>query len=200
MLEVCSLCFDYQDKPLLEQINFTLRAGQLLHLRGGNGAGKTTLLKLLAGLLHPSEGEIRYQGKPVRNNLVIYQQKICYVGHKTGIHPLLTVKENSLFDMHWGRREVAFDSLLEEFGLQGLDHELCSHLSAGQRRRVGLLRIAMTNARLWLLDEPLVALDKEAVKVLVGHLEDHLAQGGQVIITSHQKLPLMQADCLEYNL
>lgn len=200
MLEVLALSFDYQDKPLLNNIQFSLDAGQLLHLRGSNGAGKTTLLRLLAGLLHPHEGEIRYGGEPIINDLTAYQQKLCYVGHKTGLNPLLTVRENCFFDMHWERRAISFESLLESFGLQGLGDELCYHLSAGQRRRVGLLRIAMTNASLWLLDEPLVALDKEAISTLMTCLEYHLAQGGQVILTSHQNLPLGQVVYLEYAL
>ncbi|KTC81336.1 cytochrome c biogenesis heme-transporting ATPase CcmA [Legionella brunensis] len=198
MLEIRALGFDYQDKPLLSQVTFTLKAGQLLHLRGSNGAGKTTLLRLLAGLLNPLEGEIHYEGQPIMNNLTAYQQQLCYVGHRTGINPLLTVEENCFFDMHWGRRDIDLSALLKDFGLHGLRDEISAHLSAGQRRRVGLLRIVMTNARLWLLDEPLVALDKEAINRFMQTLENHLYQGGQIILTSHQNLPSSKIDCLEY--
>ncbi|CEK10342.1 cytochrome c biogenesis heme-transporting ATPase CcmA [Legionella hackeliae] len=199
MLEVRSLCFDYQDKPLLNQVTFLLKAGQLLHLRGNNGAGKTTLLRLLAGLLYPLEGDIYFDGQSITENLGTYQQKLCFVGHRTGINPLLTVKENCFFDMHWGRQDVDFKHLLQQFGLKGLDQEICGHLSAGQRRRIGLLRLAMTNARLWLLDEPLVALDKDAIDFLMTSIENHLARGGLIVLTSHQNLPC-RADYLEYGL
>ncbi|HHF7345970.1 TPA: cytochrome c biogenesis heme-transporting ATPase CcmA [Legionella feeleii] len=200
MLDVQSLTFDYQDKPLLQKVQFSVAAGQLLHLRGNNGAGKTTLLKLLTGLLQPHEGEIRYDGQAIMTDLAAYQQKLCYVGHKGGINPLLTIKENCFFDMHWGRRTLSFDHLLAGFGLQGFGDEMVYHLSAGQRRRVGLLRIAMTDAKLWLLDEPLVALDKEAISTLMTCLESHLARGGQVILTSHQNLPLNRTSYQEYSL
>lgn len=188
MLDVLDLSFDYQDKPLLNKVQFSLASGQLMHLRGANGAGKTTLLKLLAGLLIPHEGLIRYGGEAIYNNLGTYQRQLCYVGHKAGLNPLLTVRENCYFDMHWGRRPLDFEQLLEGFGLSGLADEPCYHLSAGQRRRVGLLRIAMTDAQLWLLDEPLVALDREAVNTLMTCLANHVEQGGQVILTSHQSL------------
>ncbi|WED41792.1 cytochrome c biogenesis heme-transporting ATPase CcmA [Legionella cardiaca] len=198
MLEVRALCFDYQDKPLLNQVEFELKAGQLLHLRGSNGTGKTTLLRLLAGLLNPLAGEIHFNGETIANNITAYQQNLCYVGHRTGINPLLTVKENCFFDMHWGRRAVDFELLLENFGLGGLSNEISGHLSAGQRRRVGLLRIAMTDARLWLLDEPLVALDKDAITLFLDSLENHLFQGGLVIFTSHQSLPIGKINYREY--
>ncbi|MBA3536447.1 MAG: cytochrome c biogenesis heme-transporting ATPase CcmA [Tatlockia sp.] len=199
MLELSALSFDYHDKPLLTGVQFSLAAGQLLHLRGANGAGKTTLLKLLAGLLQPLTGEIRYDGKDINKNLSAYQRKLCYVGHKAGINPLLTVRENCYFDLHWGRRVLTFDYLIEGFGLQDLSDEPCFLLSAGQRRRVGLLRTAMTDASLWLLDEPLIALDTAAIETLMTCLENHIEQGGQVILTSHQKIPLRQT-CMEYSL
>lgn len=199
MLEVIALSFDYQEKPLLEKINFSLLSGQLMHLRGANGTGKTTLLKLIAGLLQPHAGEIRYDGEAIYPNLNVYQRNLCYVGHKTGLNPQLTVKENCYFDIHWQRSPVDFEPLLADFGLQGLGDEPCYHLSAGQRRRVALLRLALTDAALWLLDEPLVALDTEAIQTLTACLENHTEKGGQVILTSHQKLPFRQP-YLEFSL
>lgn len=190
MLEVQTLTFDYQDKPLLHDVQFALQAGQLLHLQGSNGAGKTTLLKLIAGLLQPHAGEIRYEGKAVHDDPVFYRQQLCYVGHRPGLNPLLTIKENCYFDLHWERQpSLSYSRLLASFGLADLANEPCYHLSAGQLRRVSLLRIAMTDARLWLLDEPFVALDKAAIEALTQCLEHHVSQGGQVILTSHQRFP-----------
>ncbi|MBA2710365.1 MAG: heme ABC exporter ATP-binding protein CcmA [Tatlockia sp.] len=190
MLDLTALNFDYDFKPLLEGVQFSLPAGQLLHLRGANGSGKSTLLKLLAGLIQPISGEIHYNGQNIQKNLNDYQRKLCYIGHKAGVNPLLTVKENCYFDLHWGRRLLTLESLLEGFGLQGLSDEPCHLLSAGQKHRVSLLRIAMTDAKLLLLDEPLVALDAESIKTLLIYLENHLELGGQVVLTSHQNLPL----------
>lgn len=193
MLDVLALSFDYQDKPLLNQVQFSLEAGQLLHLRGANGSGKTTLLKLLAGLFRPNAGEIRYEGQSINSDWEAYQRKLCYLGHKSGLNPLLTLRENCFFDLHWGRRELNFEHLLANYGLEALADEPCYLLSAGQRRRAALLRIAMTDAKLWLLDEPLTALDTESVRTLMTCLENHLAEGGQIVLTSHQPLTLSRA-------
>lgn len=198
MLDLVSLSFDYFDKPLLREVQFSVTSGQLLHLRGANGAGKTTLLKLLAGLLQPQKGDILFESKSISKDLVSYQQQLCYIGHKAGINPLLTVKENCFFDLHWERQPIALDKLLADFSLSDLGDEPCYHLSAGQKRRVGLLRLMMSNAKLWLLDEPLVALDQHAILNLMTYLENHLAQGGLVIFTSHQSLPPHQLDYQEY--
>ncbi|MFA5960106.1 MAG: heme ABC exporter ATP-binding protein CcmA [Tatlockia sp.] len=193
MVEVRNITFDYQDKPLINKVNFSLPPGQLLHLQGANGKGKTTLLKLLAGLLTPHSGDILFKGQSIYANLASYQHALCYVGHKAGINLLLSVKENCVFDLHWGRRlPLDFSELLEGFGLGGLENTPCYLLSAGLRRRVSLLRIALTNAAVWLLDEPLIALDTAGVATLMHCLKAHLSFGGQIILTSHQALPFNQ--------
>lgn len=198
MLDVINLKFDYTDKPLLHDVQFSLAAGQLLHLRGHNGAGKTTLLKLLAGLLPPTEGEVRYLGRPITDNLAEYQQSICYVGHKAGVSQVLTVWENCQFDLQRGQHCMPFDELIYRFSLTGLEDTPCGLLSVGQRRRVGLLRILMSDASIWLLDEPLVALDQDAVSILMDCFRNHLDKGRQIILTSHQPLPLHDRDLQDY--
>ncbi len=198
MLEVIDLGFDYPDKQVLHGIQFTVNPGCILHLRGGNGAGKTTLLKLLAGILHPVHGDIRYDGHSITENIAAYQQHICYVGHKTGVSQLLTVRENCRFELHRDQSILSFEEMINLFSLQGLEDVGCNLLSVGQRRRVGLLRLLMSNAPLWLLDEPLVGLDKDAISLLMASLTKHQTRGGQIILTSHQNLPLRQENFQEY--
>lgn len=198
MLDVIDMSFDYPDKSLLHHVQFSLGAGKLLHLRGHNGAGKTTLLKLLAGMLRPTQGEVRYQGRSITDNLSEYQQSICYVGHKAGVSQVLTVKENCQFDLQRGKHSIPFEALINRFSLTGLEDLPCGLLSAGQRRRVGLLRILISNASLWLLDEPLVALDHDAVAILMTCFMEHLDKGGQIVLTSHQALPLQNSICQDY--
>lgn len=198
MLEVSNLDFDYPDKQVLHRVEFTVNPGCILHLRGGNGAGKTTLLKLLAGILHPERGDIRYCGHTITEDIATYQQHICYVGHKTGVSQLLTVRENCRFELHRDQSILSFDEMIKYFSLQGLEDVACNLLSVGQRRRVGLLRLLMSNAPLWLLDEPLVGLDKEAISLLIASLTKHQARGGQIVLTSHQNLPLGKENYQEY--
>ncbi|QBR83870.1 cytochrome c biogenesis heme-transporting ATPase CcmA [Legionella israelensis] len=189
MLEVEGLEFEYCDMPLLKDVSFTVQPGDLLHLRGANGAGKTTLLRLLAGLFYPIKGEIRYRGKSIHPMLEQYQKNICLVGHKSGINPLLTVKENIYFDLKYNPGCQSLNKWLSLMSLEPYAHQLCEQLSAGQKRRVSLLRLFFSTGAIWLLDEPLVALDVQGIDCLVNAIGQHRDRGGIVILTSHQMLP-----------
>lgn len=196
MLNVINLSFDYQDQPLLNEVSFHLPVGSLMHLQGANGTGKTSLLKLIAGLYRPLEGEIQYLGQNIQHDLALYQQQICFVGHKTGINPSLTLRENCAFDLQYQGQDI--EALV---GLFRLQHHLdfpCGLLSAGQKRQVGLLRLWMSAAKLWLLDEPLVALDEQALKLVMDKIAVHQEEGGAVLMTSHQKLPIHTVNYQEY--
>jgi len=177
MLAAESVHFDYGDKPLLQDVNFTLVAGSALHIKGANGAGKTTLLKLLAGLLHPTEGKI------------FHQHQLAYVGHKPGVNMHLTPREHARFDLSSHVSEAFIDVLLRRLKLFDLQHTPCGLLSAGQCRRVGLLQLINSDALLWLLDEPWIALDQESMNSLGDILLAHVSVGGAVVFTSHQVLP-----------
>lgn len=189
MLQINSLSFDYDEKRVFENVDISLSTGALLHLRGSNGAGKTTLLRLLAGLLRPVKGNISWLNQSIYKNLSDYQRNICYVGHKPGISPHLTVSENCLFDLQCNLKLSQLDDILSTFQLHTHADTLCSQLSMGQRRRVSLLRIAMSNASIWLLDEPLTALDTLSISLLSNFFEQHLLNNGIIILTSHQPLP-----------
>jgi heme exporter protein A len=199
MIEVINLSFDYPERSLLHDVNFSLDSGSLLHLRGANGTGKTTLLKLMAGILQPSVGEIRYQGVSIAHGQMRYRQTMCYVGHKLGISQLLTVRENCDLALCVDN-PIPFSELVARFSLQGFEDAPCHLLSVGQCRRVALMRLLLSVAPLWLLDEPLTALDAETVSVLMACMTEHLAKNGSIIVTSHQPLPLNKAYYQEYNL
>jgi heme exporter protein A len=188
MLRVTALDFDYQDKPLLQDVNCYLPQGGLLHIQGANGVGKTTLLKLIAGLYRPLSGAVHFEGQ------------LCYVGHQPGIHRYLTLRENCLYDTHYRANEHNIDELAAVFGLQSMVDMPLALLSAGQQKQVGLLRLWMTEAKLWLLDEPLVALDEASQGLLMAHMQQHRQRGGGIILTSHQAMPLDIQDYQVYTL
>lgn len=200
MLDLINLDFDYQDEPLLSHISFHVPEGGLLYLKGANGAGKTTLLKLIAGLYLPIQGQIQFYGQSIHRDLSSYQQQLCFLSHKAGINPYLTVKENCLFDIHYPTQGINSTELLSIFKLDADLDTPCGLLSAGQRRQVALLRLWMTQAKLWLLDEPLIALDAQAIPILMDKIAEHRAKGGGVIMTSHQDLPLESSIYQEYSL
>lgn len=198
MLDLIDLHFDYPDRHVLKGVSLSVNAGQLMHLRGNNGAGKTTLLKLLAGIIQPTKGDIYYEGGSIHKDITTYQNMLCYIGHKTGVSQVLTIRENCHFDLLYGRNGLSYNELIRAFALEGLDDVICGMLSAGQRRRVGLLRLLMSDARIWLLDEPLVALDQQTISILMSFVQQHLAKGGLIILTSHQTLPLKKENYQEY--
>lgn len=167
-----------------------------MHLRGANGVGKTTLLKLIAGLYQPLAGQIHYHGQSIQQDRASYQKKLCYVGHKSGINPQLTLRENCLFDLQYADHNL--EDLAKNFSLTAHLDKPCSVLSAGQRRQAGLLRLWMTRAPLWLLDEPLVALDDKTQQELINQLNHHREVGGAIILTSHQSLPQGTLEYQEY--
>lgn len=200
MLEVSSLSFDYQDYPLLNQISFAVPPKTVLHLKGDNGVGKTTLLKLLAGFFNPLVGDICWQNHSIYQNITHYQQNLCYVGHKSGITKHLTVEENCFFNFPELRSLEQLHNYLEAFSLNEYTHRLCGELSAGQQRRLALLRLFVRSVPIWLLDEPFVALDQSATQVLLTYMKKHLEAGGLVILTSHQPLKSEFSDYQEYKL
>jgi heme exporter protein A len=201
MLEINQLYFDYAEKPVLQDVNFTLELGQLLHLKGANGAGKTTLLKLLASLLIPSQGFICYQGKLISDNLMHYREAMCYLGHKEGVHSLLTPREHWTYELaSYTASRCTFEEAMACIGLQGNEDTPFALLSAGQKKRASLLRLLARDASIWLLDEPWVALDKAAILILKDLIAQHVHCKGLAITTSHQPIPFEPTDYREYTL
>lgn len=198
MLDVIELDFDFLEQPLLKKVTFHLPAGGLIHLRGANGAGKTTLLKLIAGLYHPLQGEIQFFGQTISANLSTYQRQLCFVGHKAGVNPYLSLRENCCFDMHYGLKDQNITELASIFKLEHHLDSPCGLLSAGQRRQAGLLRLWMSDAKLWLLDEPLVALDDSSLAIIMAKIDAHRTLGGAVLLTSHQHLSLIKSEYQEF--
>lgn len=181
------------ERQLFAQLNLAVDAGQWLHVRGENGAGKTSLLRLLAGLAHPAEGEIRWCGQPVHQPESLYRRELLYFGHQGAVKEDLSALENLSF-------AAAMDGValpqaqalaaLYRVGLRGREDLPIRVLSAGQKRRVMLARLATRSAKLWVLDEPFTALDTKAVDLLATLITEHLANGGMAVLTSHQAMPI----------
>lgn len=176
MLRVSELAFDYEDKLLIQGVSFVLSPGAALHVKGENGVGKTTLLKLLAGLLTPHAGEVAYRGE------------IAYVGHKEGVNTHLTPREHLQFDLNL-KHQSDIKHLIKQLALEDVEDTPMALLSAGQKRRTGLLRLCVSDAKLWLLDEPLVGLDTKGMQILGNLMQEHLKREGMIVFTSHQTLP-----------
>ncbi|QBL09838.1 cytochrome c biogenesis heme-transporting ATPase CcmA [Rheinheimera sp. D18] len=178
-----------QDRVLFEQLDVSVRSGELLQIAGKNGAGKSSLLRILAGLAQADDGSLYYLQQPIAKVYADYAANLCYIGHHSGIHEQLTALENISFWRAASGIAPADDfALLATLGLAGLEDVPCRMLSAGQQRRVSLARLWFTNCQLWILDEPFTALDQVAIVMLQQHFFAHLQQGGAIILTTHQSL------------
>lgn len=192
-LEVAALEVQRGDRRLFSGLDFTLTSGELLHLRGPNGSGKTTLLRALCGLLLPQAGKILWNGASIRRLGEEFTRDVIYLGHLTGIKQELTGIENlrvaATLD---GDRvdDAAIWDALEQIGLAGFEDLPTTVLSQGQKKRVALARLLLTGARLWILDEPFVALDKRAVTLLEALIVAQVERGGLVVMTTHQEVAL----------
>lgn len=188
MLEAQNLECTRGDRVLFRHIDLCVQAGEILRVAGQNGAGKTSLLRILCGLIRPTEGVVRYMGQAVLQDRERLAADLRYVGHLNGLKEDLSAFENlellvSVADPG-GANSLA--ETLSAWGLAGREHLPVRDLSQGQRRRVALARLNLGSSRLWLLDEPLTALDEHASKRLGDCLRKHLGAGGAVVLTTHQ--------------
>lgn len=159
--------------PVLSGVSFDVAPGTALILRGPNGAGKTTLLRTIAGLQVPLSGQITGA-----------EDTIAYAGHADGLKAMLSVAENLTFWAEvFGRKDIS--EAIETYQLEPLRDRLAGTLSAGQKRRLGLARLIVTGRPIWVLDEPTVSLDAEAVGMFARAVTRHLAGGGLALIATH---------------
>lgn len=198
LLKVENLAFERDDSCLLEKVNLTLNPGEILQIEGANGSGKTTLLRLLTTALQPSAGSILYNGEVLSKCRYQYLSDMLYIGHQPAVKLTLTAEENLRWMVNAASGEnstakanqLGIQDALNAVGLSGYTDIPCYALSAGQHRRVALARLMITEAALWYLDEPFTAIDKQGVSFLESRLQEHLNQGGAVVLTSHQDLTL----------
>jgi heme exporter protein A len=203
MLEVRNLECARGDHRLFTGLSFTLQPGELLHLRGSNGSGKTSLLRTLCGLMAPVEGEILSHGKNIRELREEYFNRLVYLGHLGGIKGELTAYENLRLACHLGGSAVDEQRLLDalkKMGLAGREDLPTKVLSQGQKRRVALARLLVSDAQLWVLDEPFNALDVGAVELLKGLIAERVETGGMVILTTHQEVEIETGQVRHINL
>ena len=202
MFSVSHLSCTRGDKRLFSDVSFTLAPGQWLHLEGDNGVGKTSLLRLVCGLSALEQGQIQWQNLSVAQNPEEFRANLAYLGHQLALKEDLTPLENLQADAAVAGRTVTAPeamAALAQLGLRGREHLPVRVLSQGQKRRTALSRLVLSPAKLWVLDEPFVALDGAAQIALSKVINQHLSQQGMVLLTSHQAVSL-EGQGLSYRL
>lgn len=184
------------ERLLFSKVSLTLATGGLCYVQGENGSGKTSLLRMLCGLLMPAAGEVLWQGNDIRKTAPDYLQHLLYLGHLNGLKDDLTALENLLASAALAGEPVSEVQALSALAAIGI--ERCAMLpvgvlSQGQKRRLALARLWLSNRQLWVLDEPYSALDTASSQILTERLNLHLAQGGMAVITTHQALAITAA-------
>ena len=160
-------------------------------IQGLNGSGKTSLLRIIAGISSGESGNVTFNDNPAGS--IAYQSDVFYLGHLPALSPELHCKENLdyLTQLNGINTDQLIDDALANVGLIDYKHEYAANLSAGQKRRVVLAALFVTQSRIWLLDEPFTAIDADGIKSLENQITKHCENGGLCILTTHQdsKLP-----------
>lgn len=193
MLTASNLSLNRGGRRLFSGVSLTVESGQWLHLQGDNGVGKTSLLRLLCGLISLEEGEIRWKGQATVETPEVFRADLAYLGHQLALKEDLSPLENLLADAAVSGRELSVSEAMDalaQMGLRSREHLPVRVLSQGQKRRTALSRLIVSNAALWILDEPFVALDATAQNALTGVINAHLSRRGMVLFTSHQAVSL----------
>ncbi|GLO61531.1 cytochrome c biogenesis ATP-binding export protein CcmA [Vibrio sp. MACH09] len=191
MLEVSNLTAIRDERVLFENLSFKINTGEIVQIEGRNGTGKTTLLRIIAGLGDSESGDILWKDLPTVSNRDLFHQDLLFLGHQTGVKRELSGFENLAFYQSIQKCNTDKATLwgaLAQVGIAGREDVPVAQLSAGQQRRVALARLWLSKQPLWILDEPLTAIDKQGVKVLENLFLQHAENGGIVLLTTHQDM------------
>ena len=194
LIEAHDLAVMRGEQILFAKLDLTVVAGEIVRLSGPNGSGKTTLLRILCGLTEADAGEVLWQGNRISSQRTEFNQSLLFLGHKSGLTPELSARENLNILCGLERADAAdvtdaeIESALAESGLHGRLDQPVLTLSAGQQQRVKLARLLLSAATLWVLDEPLTSLDADGQEWLEQQLQRHATAGGATLLTTHQDL------------
>jgi heme exporter protein A len=182
-LEADNLTCERGGRIVFAGLSFAVRRGEALAVTGRNGAGKSSLLRLITGLVRAAGGRLTLSGGEPEATIA---EQAHYLGHQDALKPSLSVGENLTFWIDYlGGARQAVPAALDAVGLTPLAGLPAAYLSAGQRRRLSIARLAAVERPLWLLDEPTSALDAPSQERLTGLMQAHLGRGGLIVAATH---------------
>jgi len=197
VLSVQQLACERGGKRLFSDLSFTIESGQCVQVHGANGAGKTSLLRIVCGLAEAMQGRVCWRGADTRLDPGSFRAELVYLGHAPGLKDELSAAENLDFQSQidgCALSPLQIETALQRVGLGRQQHLPLRRFSQGQKRRVALARLVARPARLWVLDEPLAALDHAAQQLVSQLVAAHLQADGLALVTSHQPLGVESMD------
>ncbi|MCH8328161.1 MAG: heme ABC exporter ATP-binding protein CcmA [Candidatus Marinimicrobia bacterium] len=188
LLQLREVAKAFHRRPVLQDLSLTLNAGERLFLIGRNGSGKTTLLKIMAGVMRPEKGRGDLNGQPLFTSDGAWRSAVAYLGHRPALYPSFSARENLKLALKLRRKpwdETRFMELIGHYGLQGRESDPVRVFSEGMLRRLGLIRLTLTDWQVALLDEPASTLDIDGAELLTAAMNRWQADGRSLLFTSH---------------
>lgn len=201
MLEAVQLNKRYSSIPAVQDLSFTLKPGQVLGCLGPNGSGKSTTVKMLTGLLEPSRGVVRFDGRNIQDDLTSYRARLGYVPEEAHLYPYLTGWEyldmvGTLRNMPRELAESKIDALLELFSLRPARHATIGTYSKGMRQRILLIAAVMHDPEIFIFDEPLSGLDVTSA-LIFKNLIQALGKAGKMVFYCSHVLEVVEKVCTD---
>ncbi len=193
MLLVNNLSFKRLNTYIFSEINIAVNPGKIIYINGRNGSGKTTLLKTILNILEPSNGEVFWMGKKIKNNLSnFYNASTFIMDKKTSIREI-SILENIYFWKKFSSSSINNDQIEKLLNLLGLEehkNKKVMNLSLGEVKKLELTRLIIEQKKLWILDEPFSEIDKQAIEIIEETFLDHVEKKGMIIFTSHYEVQI----------
>lgn len=197
LLSVTELACVRGSKTLFRDVSFSVKRGECWHLQGANGSGKSSLLKQLIGLVDHHRGHVVWADQTKTSDKLPDSSMVCtfslpfaYLGHNDGLKPELSALENLVFyrDFYEADTGLDLDQSLFDVGILTHAEAPVKHLSFGQRRRLSLARLMLSNSQVWLLDEPLTGIDETGRDLFMARFLEHVDSNGAIVLTHHHSL------------
>tara|TARA_B100002051_G_C16533496_1_gene533852 strand:- start:36 stop:644 length:609 start_codon:yes stop_codon:yes gene_type:complete len=202
MLLINNLSFFRDSNLIFENLNITLGNGQITQIKGKNGSGKTTFLKVILNILISKTGEVYWEGKNINKNIFNFYDQITFISDRSTSSRKLTVIDNINFWRGLSSSNISDDDifiLLETFNLKKYIRTETMYLSAGEIKKLELLRLILEKRKLWILDEPYNHLDDLSIEILNQTFVDHTNNNGIILFTSHYIPQIAKLDILDFN-
>ena len=202
MLLVNNLKFERSGKVIFENIHIAASSGKIVFVKGNNGTGKTTLLKTLVNILEPSEGDIFWMGKKIKNNIFNFYSETTLIMDKPTSSLEMTVIENINFWKQITLSQIKYEEIVNLLEMLRIDQYLkkqTMYLSLGEIKKLELTRLILEQKKLWILDEPYIGLDKNSIGIINETFIDHVSNNGIIIFSSNYEPDLENLEIISLN-